>query len=56
MSFIFFNLSAIIIFNHNNFPSLLQQHIFSDDVLTEAKVGHPVTHMRSQQLQTTTIQ
>jgi len=48
-SFLFKNVP--IIFNLNNFPSP-----FYADVFTGSKAGLPVTHMRSEQRQTTTIQ
>lgn len=54
-------LSCLLIFSlwqiQNNFPSLLQQLLFSDGVLfTVVRTGQPVTHLRSQQSQITTIQ
>jgi len=47
---------GLIIFNSNNFPFLLQRHLFSDNVFTGMRVGQHVTHMESQQYQTKTIQ
>jgi len=37
----------ITVLNPNNFPSLLQRHLFSDDVFTSVRAGQPVTHRRS---------
>lgn len=43
---LFIYLCALIIVNQSNFPSLLEEHLFSDDVFTGMRVGQPVTHMR----------
>jgi len=51
--FFFLNLCALITFNKNNFLSLLQQHLFYDDMFTGTRAGQPVTDMRSQQLSAT---
>jgi len=40
---------ALIIFNQNKFPSLLQRRLLSDDMFTGARAGQPVNHMKSQQ-------
>jgi len=37
---------CLVIFNQNNFLSLLKQYPFSDDVFTGTRVGQPVTHFR----------
>jgi len=38
-TYFFFNSYALIIFNQNNFPSLKQRYLFSDDAFTGTRAG-----------------